>query len=49
MFELDEFQALTVRQFLEENWELFVAHCGADYNDGEAVADEVFEALGGEE
>lgn len=49
MFELDDFQALTLRQFLEENWDLFVAHCGADYHDGEAVAEEIFTVLGGEE
>lgn len=48
MSELDDFQALTVRQFLEENWDLFIAHCHVDYADGEELAEEIFVALGGE-
>lgn len=35
MYELNDFQALTVRQFLGENWDLFIAHCHVDYADGE--------------
>lgn len=48
MFELDDFQSLTVRQFLEEHWDQFVAHCHVDYTDGEELAEEIFQALGGE-
>lgn len=45
MSELDDFQALTVRQFLEENWDLFIAHCHVDCAE---LAEEIFEVLGGE-
>ncbi|WP_176110185.1 hypothetical protein [Izhakiella australiensis] len=48
MSELDDFQARTVRLFLEDNWDLFVAHCHVDYAEGEELAEEIFEALGGE-
>lgn len=48
MSELDDFQAQTVRQFLEENWDLFVAHCHIGYANGEQLAEEIFEALSGE-
>ncbi|EDS7589440.1 hypothetical protein AAQ05_004872 [Salmonella enterica subsp. diarizonae] len=43
---MNDFQALIIRDFLEENIELFVEFCDRDGRDGEGIMAEIFTVLG---
>ncbi|EHU7138158.1 hypothetical protein KZK14_004115 [Salmonella enterica] len=43
---MSDFQALIIRDFLEENIELFVEFCDRDGRDGEGIMAEIFTVLG---
>ncbi|HIB1446854.1 TPA: hypothetical protein ACWV5Q_002038 [Salmonella enterica subsp. enterica serovar Muenchen] len=40
------FQALLIRDFLEENLEQFMEYCNRDGRDGEGIVDEILLVLG---
>ncbi|EIS9093614.1 hypothetical protein L0705_001623 [Salmonella enterica] len=42
---MSDFQALLIRDFLEENIELFAEFCNRDGRDGESVMGEIFTVL----
>ncbi|EDV2743644.1 hypothetical protein G0R83_005151 [Salmonella enterica] len=43
---MSDFQALLIRDFLEENIEQFMEYCNRDGRDGEGIVDEILLVLG---
>ncbi|EEO7670509.1 hypothetical protein KIO03_004725 [Salmonella enterica] len=43
---MSDFQALIIRDFLEENIEQFAEFCDRDGRDGESIMNEIFTVLG---
>lgn len=43
---MSDFQALLIRDFLEENLERFMEYCNRDGRDGEGIVDEILLVLG---
>ncbi|EEU7751242.1 hypothetical protein RD136_004538 [Salmonella enterica] len=43
---ISDFQALLIRDFLEENLEQFAQFCNRDGRDGESIVGEIFTVLG---
>ncbi|ELO3971012.1 hypothetical protein QWM80_004817 [Salmonella enterica] len=43
---MSDFQALLIRDFLEENIEQFAEFCNRDGRDGESIMAEIFTVLG---
>ncbi len=48
MIEVDEFDLATIRDFIGQSWSDFVAFNADRADDGEAEAERLYEAIGGE-